>query len=197
MAYIYRHIRLDKNEPFYIGIGSDDKGKYTRAYSNDRNKYWKNIVQKTAYKIDIILDDVDWNEACKVEQFFIHLYGRHDKGLGPLTNLTDGGDGFLGFIISEDHKQKIGNANRKPKPEGFATKYHSGPNPKKGNRKPKTEEHKQKLRKSILQFNNNGELIQEFDSYTSARDITKIKGIANVLTHRTKSAGGFIWKYKN
>jgi hypothetical protein len=26
MAYVYRHIRLDKNEPFYIGIGS---GGYT------------------------------------------------------------------------------------------------------------------------------------------------------------------------
>jgi len=23
MCYVYRHIRLDKNEPFYIGIGSD------------------------------------------------------------------------------------------------------------------------------------------------------------------------------
>ena len=31
MAYIYRHIRLDKNEPFYIGIGSDVEGKYKRA----------------------------------------------------------------------------------------------------------------------------------------------------------------------
>jgi hypothetical protein len=24
MAYLYRHIRHDKNEPFYIGIGSDN-----------------------------------------------------------------------------------------------------------------------------------------------------------------------------
>jgi hypothetical protein len=23
MIYLYRHIRLDKNEPFYIGIGED------------------------------------------------------------------------------------------------------------------------------------------------------------------------------
>jgi len=23
MAYLYRHIRLDNNEPFYIGIGND------------------------------------------------------------------------------------------------------------------------------------------------------------------------------
>ena len=31
MAYVYRHIRLDKNEPFYIGIGKDDSGEYKRA----------------------------------------------------------------------------------------------------------------------------------------------------------------------
>jgi hypothetical protein len=42
---VYRHIRLDKNEPFYIGIGSDRN--YKRASSiKDRNKYWGNIVNK-------------------------------------------------------------------------------------------------------------------------------------------------------
>lgn len=30
MAYVYRHIRLDKNEVFYIGIGTDTKN-YKRA----------------------------------------------------------------------------------------------------------------------------------------------------------------------
>lgn len=40
MAYVYRHIRLDKNEPFYIGIGSDIN--YQRAYNYQRRtKYWK------------------------------------------------------------------------------------------------------------------------------------------------------------
>lgn len=34
MAYVYRHIRLDKNQPFYIGIGSDTDGRYHRANSN-------------------------------------------------------------------------------------------------------------------------------------------------------------------
>jgi hypothetical protein len=29
MAYLYRHIRLDTNQPFYIGIGKEDNG---RAY---------------------------------------------------------------------------------------------------------------------------------------------------------------------
>lgn len=59
MAYLYRHIRLDKNVPFYIGIGSDNLGKYTRAYSTrSRNSYWKNIVNKTQYVIEIMLDDL-------------------------------------------------------------------------------------------------------------------------------------------
>lgn len=31
MAYVYKHIRKDLNEVFYIGIGSQDK--YKRAFS--------------------------------------------------------------------------------------------------------------------------------------------------------------------
>jgi hypothetical protein len=43
MAYLYRHIRLDKNVPFYVGIGKSDLN-FNRAYSNkNRNTYWKNI----------------------------------------------------------------------------------------------------------------------------------------------------------
>lgn len=44
--YVYRHIRLDKNEVFYVGIGSDNKGKYLRAHGKEkRNKYWKNPLE--------------------------------------------------------------------------------------------------------------------------------------------------------
>jgi hypothetical protein len=33
MAYLYRHIRHDKNEPFYIGIGSDNNYKRSKQVS--------------------------------------------------------------------------------------------------------------------------------------------------------------------
>jgi hypothetical protein len=96
MAYVYRHIRLDKNEPFYIGIGSDDSGEYSRAYAKkERNKYWHHITRKVKYDVEILLEDLSWEEACNKEIEFIKLYGRKDLGLGQLINMTDGGDGLI------------------------------------------------------------------------------------------------------
>jgi hypothetical protein len=94
MPYVYRHIRLDKNEPFYIGIGS---GGYRRAYSKKgRNKIWNGIVSKTDYEVEIVLDDLGWAEVREKEKEFILIYGRIDKGTGTLCNLTEGGDGTIG-----------------------------------------------------------------------------------------------------
>jgi hypothetical protein len=89
MICVYRHIRLDKNEPFYIGIGS-----MKRAYSKQgRNVIWKNIVKKTEYRVDILFEDLTREEACEKEIEFIKLYGRKDLGTGTLSNRTDGGEG--------------------------------------------------------------------------------------------------------
>lgn len=94
MAYLYRHIRLDKSEVFYIGIGKDSKGKYTRAYSkNVRNNYWSNIVSITDYEIEIILDGLTWEEAGEKEVEFIKLYGRSCTNEGTLANISEGGIG--------------------------------------------------------------------------------------------------------
>lgn len=108
MAYVYRHIRLDKNEPFYIGIGSDSN--YYRAYqikSDRRNNVWNKIASKTDIEIEIMLDDLTWEQACEKEREFISLYGRIDKSNGILANLTDGGDGTIGIIVSEENRKKL------------------------------------------------------------------------------------------
>ena len=101
MAIVYRHIRLDKNEPFYIGIGKDVK----RAYSkHSRSTFWKKIVSKTDYEVEILFDDLTWDEACDKEKEFIKLYGRKDIGTGILANMTDGGEGMIGYKHSEETK---------------------------------------------------------------------------------------------
>jgi len=106
MAYVYRHIRLDKNQPFYIGIGSDANYKRAREKFN-RSKFWKSIVSKTKYEIQIIMDGLTWDKACDKEKEFISLYGRKDLDKGTLVNLTDGGEGALGILMSEENKHKL------------------------------------------------------------------------------------------
>ena len=94
--YLYRHIRLDKNEPFYIGIGKQKEGNcaYCRAYSKyQRNRYWKYIAAITSYEVQILFECNDEDLIKSKEIEFIALYGRKDLGKGTLCNLTDGGDG--------------------------------------------------------------------------------------------------------
>lgn len=102
--YLYRHIRLDKNVPFYIGIGKKKSRHdnhfaetiiYSRAYSkDDRNCIWNRIVNKTDYEVEIIYESDSKEEIKRKEVEFIALYGRRDLGKGTLVNLTDGGDGM-------------------------------------------------------------------------------------------------------
>lgn len=122
MAYLYRHIRLDKNEVFYVGIGSDenyDAKKYhlifKRAYYKcARNKHWTSIILKTPYDVEIIMEGLTWDEACDKEKEFIKLYGRRDLKEGTLCNLTDGGEGQFGYIHTEETKRKISLDNKRP-----------------------------------------------------------------------------------
>lgn len=110
MHYLYRHIRLDTNEVFYVGIGTminKVQLNYTRANCNKkRNKFWKRIVAKTDYEIEIMLESDDYEFIKQKEIEFIALYGRRNLGKGTLVNLTDGGEGSTGLIVSEETRVK-------------------------------------------------------------------------------------------
>jgi hypothetical protein len=110
MAYVYRHIRLDKNEPFYIGIGSDIPY-YKRANERARrSKFWKKIIAKTNYEIEILFDDISFEEAKVKEIEFIKLYGRKDLNTGCLVNLTDGGDGLINKVYTPEYRKNLSNS---------------------------------------------------------------------------------------
>jgi hypothetical protein len=107
---LYRHIRLDKNEVFYIGLG---KHRINKDYSSrpqrmsGRNNLWTKITNKTNWRYEIVLDNLTFDEANVKEIEFIKLYGRINQGTGTLANLTDGGDGCKGYKLSNEAKDKI------------------------------------------------------------------------------------------
>lgn len=113
IIYIYRHRRNDTNQIFYVGIGIKN-----RPYDkNGRNTYWNHVVKKHGYSVEIIAEVDTWELACELEQFLIQEYGRRDLGLGNLVNLTDGGEGGLGRICTEETKLKMSLVKKgKPSP---------------------------------------------------------------------------------
>lgn len=109
MACVYQHIRSDKETVFYIGIGK----KLSRATCKyNRNKYWNNIVKKCdgKFTVNILHENITWEEACKKEKEYIQYYGRVNNNTGILCNLTDGGEGILNLQHSQEAKLKISTA---------------------------------------------------------------------------------------
>jgi hypothetical protein len=148
MAYTYGHKRLDKNEFFYIGIGSDTN--HERANKkNQRTKYWHNIVNKADYEVIIIEDNLSWEEACEREKYWIKFYGRKDLQEGNLVNLTDGGEGTIGIKRGESYKikQRAAQCGRKLSDE---TRRKISEAKKGKKHKPHSEETKQKIRESKI-----------------------------------------------
>lgn len=111
--YIYRHIRIDKNEPFYIGVGTKPKNpscykrEYNRAYNfTKRSKTWLGVYNKTEIQVNILFESNCRQEILKKEKEFIKFYGRI-KNKGSLYNFTDGGEGSLGRQVTKETKIKM------------------------------------------------------------------------------------------
>ena len=108
--YVYRHLKLN-GEVFYIGIGQSDK--FKRAYDKiNRSKYWKSVVNKHGYEVQVLTTKLTKEEAIHLEVILIDYYKRADCCGGTLVNMTDGGEGTCGYKhidkkLNEEHKENI------------------------------------------------------------------------------------------
>lgn len=116
--YTYCYLNPTTNKPFYIGKGCGSRMGFhlLEAKNTDTSNHKLNTIRKILAEgkepiIDIVLSDASESDAFELEEFLIAEIGRSDLGLGPLTNLTDGGEGFSGFCrdMSGDKNPNYGN----------------------------------------------------------------------------------------
>lgn len=129
--YVYEYIRLDTNEPFYVGKGKRRRWKDIKG----RNEWFIKVINKCDVVVNILHDNLDENIALDFECWYIHEY-KYIIGY-DLVNITDGGEStalcgknnpMYGKHHSKETKQKISNS-RKDKYYGknnhFYGKHHT------------------------------------------------------------------------
>jgi hypothetical protein len=117
--YTYAYLREDRT-PYYIGKGS---GK--RAFENEG----RTCKRPPKERILLLKQNLTEEEAFRHEIYMIAIFGRKDLGTGILRNLTAGGDGVSGYIVTEKRRKQISETTR-----GV----------------PKTKEHRQKIKEALL-----------------------------------------------
>lgn len=176
-------------QPRYIGKADDVAYRFYEGHLKDKSKTHKvswinSLKSKKLTPIVVLIDEVPLEEWGFWEQHYISLY----KSWGfNLTNHSLGGP--IGKIKAVELRERAICAIEKTKTgKIFSEKFSTQGKLNKGkihvfNRKP------------ILRYSLEGELLEEYLSYTLARE--KYSGdIAACLKGRQKTASGFIWKYK-
>jgi hypothetical protein len=107
MAIVYLHKRKDCNEVFYVGIGKNLKRAYCK---HKRSSYWNRIVNKYDYTVEITHDNLLYEESLSIEIYLISFWRENSKIL--LCNITDGGEGTLGYKFSNESKNKISKSQK-------------------------------------------------------------------------------------
>jgi hypothetical protein len=98
--------------PRYIGKGKDNRWLLHERYTDLDNPMKNEFIERTWIMLDEIpkvkiRENVSEEEAIAVEMSLVAAIGRSDRGQGPLTNLTDGGEGTSGRKHSLSSRMKM------------------------------------------------------------------------------------------
>lgn len=190
-------------DKYYVGITKQSVNERWKNGSGYSGQLFHRAIQKYGWNnIEhyVIAEHLTEYEAKEFEKVLIKTLGSnvHKENFG--YNITDGGDGMTGYIMSEESKKKIGIKNKgkwlgkKHTKESllkmsisqkFAYKYN----------------HKKKIHsKKIYQFDINGNYINSYNSMIDALRTLKINVQITHLSRYTKlhkQVYGYLWGFES
>lgn len=114
--YVYLYIKPD-GTVFYVGKGREDRYLHhlleaKKSKSKDSNKLKISTIRKILRQglepeIKFVDSNLSEEQAFELEEFLISEIDRIDLGTGTLTNMTNGGEGCRGQIISDERKEQL------------------------------------------------------------------------------------------
>ena len=113
-------------EPFYVGKGTGNRKfrhiatAVSKTLEYERHRIIVELLNEgydvKSYVMDLNTGTSEWAALYCHEPFFIKTIGRLDLGMGPLTNSTDGGDGTVGNILSDESRKKMSDKRKGKEP---------------------------------------------------------------------------------
>lgn len=208
---VYKH--TGPNDKVYIGITCqyppEKRWQNGNGYKQC-SRFW-NAIQKYGwdnFTHTILYNNLSFEDAVLKEKELISLYNSTDPECG--YNISSGGEFCPPNITFSEERRRL-----------LSEKYKGENNPNYGNHKlagannpfygkKHTEETIKKIRKAsigrispkrkaVIQLDKNNQFIAEYQSLKEASQKTKcnISDICSCCNGKLKSAGGFIWRYKN
>lgn len=180
---VYIYTLSDSSGVRYIGQTKRIKDRFYRHIfdgknfggKNKRCSWVKSLLNKGEKPIMEIIDEVDFNEWVFWEKYWISQF----KTWGfNLVNDTDGGEGQYGRIFSEETKLKMSLVKKGKTPKNIDVF-------KKCN-----------IKGEVVQYDLNGNKLNEFESSNYVKNILGVKNVHLVITKKRCSAGGYIWRNK-
>lgn len=117
MSVFYVYVLFDlEGAPRYVGKGKGRRWLRHEGRARHQNRRLRAIIADARSKgLELpkvkIGEGLSEEEAFFLERKLIQVLGRQHLCAGPLVNLTDGGDGESGRVISEDQREKLRIAN--------------------------------------------------------------------------------------
>lgn len=169
-----------KFEPFYIGKGSNKRYLDHLNYpEKDKNDFKRNVINKIIKEsnkipfIEFLKQELTSEEALLLEIDLISNIGRRNLNKGPLTNLTDGGEGTSGIIFTDELRKRWSELAKKR--AKFGSENHSS--------------------KKVYQYDLNGNFIKEWSCKEDCKRELNFNptGINACCKGRNKTAFNFQW----